>query len=154
MANNRLLNMGTTALRVVIALLGVLFIIMTITGSSTDADGQTVVSDSGMTGISSGLMLTYFTIGLCVLAWLLFGLKGLFSDLANSKKVLMGFAGFIVLLLVGYMLADSTVLGSWAEKGVTEGTSKWVGAGLMSFYVFISVAVLAIIWSEVSRMFK
>lgn len=152
--DNKTLNLGTTILRVVIALLGVVFIIMTVTGSSSDDTGNAIVSDTGMTGISSGLMLTYFTIGLCVIAWLLFGLKDLLSDLANSKKVLIGFAGFIVLLLVGYLIADNEVLGSWAEKGVTEGTSKWVGAGLMSFYVFISVAILTIIWSEVSRMIK
>ena len=148
--DNKALNIGTTVIRLLIAILGVVFIILIISGSYEDEAGDSQLDKMGAFGLTSGLVLTYLTIGLCFLAWFLFGLGDLVMNFKDRKKVLIGFVVFLALLLLGYILAGDHVYGSWAEKGVTEDTSKWVGAGLMSFYVMLAGAVLAIIWSEIS----
>ena len=152
--DNKALNLATTTIRVAIAVLGIIFIAMTMSGTEYTETGAAYVDDTGETGVNGGLWITYIAIGLCVIAWILFGLGDLILNFADRKKVLLGFAVFIVLLLVGYGMASDHVMMSWAEKGVTEGTSKWVGAGLMSFYIMTACAVGAIIWSEISRMIK
>jgi len=152
--DNKALNLATTGTRILIAVLGIIFIIMTIYGSNTDESGRAYLDGTGETGLDFALILTYFAIGLCAVAWALFGLGDLILNFKDRKKVFIGFIVFIVLLLIGYLLSGDHVFHSWAEKGVTQGTSKWVGAGLMSFYVMLAGAILAIIWSEVSRFIR
>jgi hypothetical protein len=38
--------------------------------------------------------------------------------------------------------------------GITEGTSKLVGAGLITFYIVIIGAVIGLVYSEISKAFK
>jgi len=152
--DNKALNLATTGIRILIAVLGVIFIIMTISGSSTDENGRSLLDGTGETGLDFALTLTYIAVGLCAVAWALFGLADLVLNFKDRKKVFIGFIVFIVLLFIGYALSGDHVFHSWAEKGVTADTSKWVGAGLMSFYVMLTGAVLAIIWSEVSRFIR
>lgn len=150
--DNKTLNLVTTVLRITIAVLGVLFIFLTISGTGYTETGKAFLDDTGDIGLSSGLMLTYIAIGLCVIAWLLFGVGDLVLHFADRKKVLLGFVVFIVMLLIGYGISSDHVFLAWADKGVTASTSKWVGAGLMSFYILVSCAIGTIIWSEIRRL--
>lgn len=152
--DNKTLNLATTSLRVVIAVLGIVFIFMTISGTEYTETGAAYLTESGDTGLNMGMWLTYIAIGLCVTAWLLFGLGDLVMHFKDRKKVLLGFAVFMVMLLIGYSLASDHVFLAWASNGVTASTSKWVGAGLMSFYVLVTCAIGTIIWSEIRRLIK
>ena len=152
--DSKALNLATTGLRILIAVLGIIFIVITMYGSGTDEHGHSTLDKTGHFGLDSALTLTYIAIGLCAVAWALFGLGDLVLNFKDRKKVFVGFIVFIVLLLIGYTLSGDHVFHSWAEQGVTQDTSKWVGAGLMSFYVMLAGAILAIIWSEVSRFIR
>lgn len=81
----------------------------------------------------------------------------LIQGLQNPKglvKSLIGVGALIVLFIVGYALSSSAVTTSWEAKGITEGTSKLVGAGLIMFYIVLIVAALGLIYSEISKAFK
>ena len=56
--------------------------------------------------------------------------------------------------MICYSVSSSVVKASWAAKGITEGVSKMVGAGLIMFYVVLIVAALGLIYSEISKAFK
>ena len=66
----------------------------------------------------------------------------------------MGVGVLVVLFGVAYVLSSSAVTNSWVARGITEGVSKMVGAGLIMFYMVMTIAVLGLIYSEVSKAFK
>jgi len=39
-------------------------------------------------------------------------------------------------------------------EGITAGTAHYVGTGLVSFYILFIVAIVAAVYSEVSKLFK
>jgi hypothetical protein len=81
----------------------------------------------------------------------------LIQGVQNPKslvKSLIGVGALVVLFILGYALSSSAVTTTWAAKGITEGVSKLVGAGLIMFYIVLIVAALGLIYSEVSKAFK
>jgi len=114
-----------------VALLGILFFIMIYSGNDAGIDG--------------GLWVTYIALGVCAGAALVFSLMGL------NRKSIIGMGTFLAVLAVAYLMADGSVRPEW---GITEGTSKWIGAGIGMFAIALAGAVGAIVYGEVSRLFK
>lgn len=114
-----------------IALLGIVFFIMILSGN--------------MAGIDGGLYVTYAAFILSAGVVLVFSLMGL------NKKSLIGMGLFAVLLAVSYALADGSVRPEW---GISEAVSKWIGAGIIMLTIAMAGAVGAIIYGEVTRLFK
>jgi glucan phosphoethanolaminetransferase (alkaline phosphatase superfamily) len=87
-------------------------------------------------------------------------LISIFNSLASKpgafKKVLIPIVLFAIILLIGYMFStgDNVDLQPFIEKGqnITEATSKKVGAGIISFYVLIALAIGTMIWSGVKKI--
>ena len=111
--------------------LGVLFTIMIFSGSEA--------------GINGGLWITYVAFGVAALTALVFSFRGL------TKKSLIAIGAFVAIFLLAYLLDGGTVQPEW---NITEGTSKWIGAGLILFYLALFAAVGAIVYGEVNRMLK
>ena len=69
----------------------------------------------------------------------------------------MGVIGFAIVGLVSfYQLSDSTVLRAYEASGivVTEGESWFAGGVLWFVYLLGLISLAAIVWAEVSRIFK
>jgi purine-cytosine permease-like protein len=111
--------------------LGVLFTIMIFTGSELGIDG--------------GLWVTYIAMAVATVAAIGFSFTGL------TKKSLIGIGAFLGLLLIAYLISDGS---DAAKYGLTEGASKWVGAGLITMYVALFGAIGAIVYGEVTRLLK
>lgn len=100
------------------------------------------------------LLLVVFAIVLVVT------LISIFNSLASKpgafKKVLIPIVVFAVILVIGYMFStgDNVDLQPFIEKGqnITEATSKKVGAGLISFYVLVVLAIGTMIWSGIKKL--
>lgn len=114
-----------------IMVLGVLFTIMIFTGSETGIDG--------------GLWITYIAFGIAALAAIGFSITSL------NRKSLIGIGAFVVLLLIAYLVSDGS---DAAKYHISEGESKWIGAGLITLYVALFGAIGAIIYGEVTRLLK
>lgn len=69
---------------------------------------------------------------------------------------LIGFGLLVVLVLVAYLISTGSDLSSvfLAKNGATEGTSKLVGAACITTYVLCILAILAIVYVEVAKLFK
>ncbi|MBK6341566.1 MAG: hypothetical protein IPF41_02975 [Flavobacteriales bacterium] len=111
--------------------LGVLFTIMIFTGSDLGIDG--------------GLWVTYIAMAVATVAAVGFSVTGL------TRKSLIGIGAFVGLLLVAYLISDGSDAGKY---NITEGASKWIGAGLITMYVALIGAIGAIVYGEVTRMLK
>lgn len=114
-----------------VALLGIVFFIMIYTGNTAGIDG--------------GLYVTYAAFILSA------GIVVVFSLLGLNKKSLLGIGLFVVLVAVSYGLADGSVRPEW---GISESTSKWIGAGIIMLIIAMVGAVGAIIYGEVTRLLK
>jgi magnesium-transporting ATPase (P-type) len=73
----------------------------------------------------------------------------------NVKKLLVSLAVAVVVVVIAYSLADNTVTEVQSVKyGLTEAGSKRVGVGLYTTYIGFGLAVIALIYSSVVKMFK
>ncbi|MFN6114537.1 MAG: hypothetical protein ACK46G_04800 [Flavobacteriales bacterium] len=114
-----------------IGLLGTLFVVMIFMGKDW--------------GIDAGLYITYLAFGIATVATLGFSLTGL------TKQSMIGIGAFVALLVIAYAISDGSVRPEW---NISEGTSKWIGAGLILFYVSMLGAIGAILYGEITRMLK
>ena len=121
----------------IIAALGIIFFLMIYSGNETGIDG--------------GLFLTYAAFILGAGMVLLFAVLQIFTAGRRALPTLIGIGAFLVLLAISYALASGDVRPEW---NITSSTSKWIGAGITMTGIAAAAAVLAILYGEISRMFK
>lgn len=124
-------------LLIVSAILGMLFYVNT--GSNTD------------TLIYWG----YALLGLIIVSVIVASIFSLAMDPKGAIKFLIMAAGMIIVAVIAYSVSSNEFSSIRLEQmGITEATSKVVGAGLLITYVLLAFALLAIVFSTVSRIFK
>ena len=139
---NKGINLALNGVKIGIVALGVLLFLL-ISGTETnEVDGL----------VSTALGLTYVAFILCTVAAVGFGLYLFITNLKNNKAGLYGIIGFVVVILLAYLLASSD--SPSAKLVVEESTSKWVGTGLIAFYLLIAATVGTIIYTEVRKITK
>jgi hypothetical protein len=107
--------------------------------------------------ISENLLLNwgYVLLGVTILATLIAAFSNILLKPKGSLKILLILAIMVVVAIVSYFLSTNEFTTAQLEKlQITETTSKLVGAGLFFTYFLAAVALLAIVYSAVSRMFK
>lgn len=116
----------------VLSLIGVYFLAMII------LKGDDAIIESG-SGIDGFLYTAYVIFALVVIAVVIFGLKGLFSG--NIKNTLITLGAFVVVIAISYAMADDTPMMLKDGDMLSESGSKWVGAGLYTFYLLGVIAI-------------
>jgi hypothetical protein len=69
-------------------------------------------------------------------------------------RSLYGVGALVVVFVIAYAISGSDVTQSQAALGVSENSSKMIGAGLIMFYITLVVAVVGIVYSEISKAIK
>lgn len=110
---------------------------------------------SGSDGmISNILYVTYVVLFLVIALVLIYVLKGLFAG--DVKKTLMTVGLFLAIIVVSYLMSSGTDLDlePFNNKGlgITEATSKNVGAGLYTFYILAILAIGSMLLSGVKKL--
>ena len=100
--------------------------------------GDDVIKETG-SGIDAFIYTAYVIFALVLIAVVIFGLKGLMSG--NIKNTLIILGAFIVVIGISYGLADNNQLTLANGKLLTESNSKWIGAGLYTFYILAIIAI-------------
>jgi small-conductance mechanosensitive channel len=154
--NDKSLRLGLGILRSVIIVLGAVLLVMIASRSVTDE-----TYNDGMAAYGSLLdnvyTLTLVALVICTAAAVLFGLYFFVTNIKKRLATLGGVVGFVLIGLVSfYALADKTVLRAYESSGieVTEQESQFAGGGMYMVYLLGAIAIIAIIWTEVSRLFK
>lgn len=104
--------------------------------------------------VDTGLFIGY---GLLILTLAAAAILPLVNALRSPKdlgKSLMGLGVLVVLFLVAYGLAGGEVTARYTAVGITEGTSKIIGAGLTMFYIVFVLALVGIVFSEINKALK
>ena len=72
----------------------------------------------------------------------------------NTKSLVgtgVGLGSILVLFLVAWLLSSSEVYSSYSEFGVDASLSKFIGGMLNLVYILAGLAVVGIVYSEVSK---
>lgn len=101
-----------------------------------------------------GLYTLYILLAIAVAAAIIFPIVNSLSNPRSLVRSGVGIAAIIVLFGLSYALSDSTITNSAIVAGLDEGSVKLVGAGLIMLYLVFILAVLALIYSELSKAFK
>ena len=101
-----------------------------------------------------GLYIFYFLLFIAVAAAMFFPLLAAVKEPSTLGKSAIGIGGMVVLFVIAYLLSDDQVNLKSAAMGITGSGSKLIGAGLIMFYITLLLAVLALIYSEISKALK
>jgi amino acid permease len=76
----------------------------------------------------------------------------------NAKKGLLGIAALAVVVVIAYAFASGEVLGiknvELATKYDVPSTVKYAGMMINSIYILAIIAIVSMVYSEVSKIFK
>lgn len=106
------------------------------------------------TWINIGIYATYALLGICLLAILGFSLLRVITHPKAAKSALIGIVGLIVLAIIAYAISSGADVSKFAQFNISEGESKTIGAGLIGLYIMMGLAILTIIYVEISRLFN
>lgn len=106
--------------------------------------------------MSAMFMLTYLLLGIAIIFSLFFSLKNQFSNPASLKKTLFAIGGFVLVVIVAYVLATGTDVSvdEMARRDIstTEGTIRLIGMGLNIFFILTAIAVILMLLGGFKKM--
>ena len=127
----------------ILAIVGIIFGLMIALGDSV-----------GM--IDNMMYVAYAIFAITIALVLFYVIKGLFTG--DIKKTLISLGVFLGIVIVSYVMASGTDLDlqPFIDKGqnITETTSKYVGAGLYTFYALAIFAIAATTLSGFKKLVK
>jgi len=154
------INSALTGLRLVIISLGVLLVAIII--GKSNGDESFVEGEANYGVFLDWMFYIIYTVGIaCSVAAVGFGVYAFVMKLVNDFKSQLGtLAGVSVFAIIGlasyFILADGAVLNAYEVSGITvsESESIFAGGSMIYVYLLFVVAAAAIIWAEVSSIFK
>jgi len=154
------INIVLSAIRLAIITSGVILVGI-IVGSSV-ADESFVEGQANYGTYLDWMFYIIYVVGIsCAVAAVGFGIysfvMNLISDFKSQLGTLAGVSVFAIIGLLSYFsLADGTVLRAYEASGitVTESESIFAGGSMIYVYLLFIVAAAAIVWTEVSSIFK
>lgn len=102
-------------------------------------------------------VILYFGYGMVLVAALLALGFPIWIASQNPKSLIgtgIGLGSILVLFLVAWLISGSEVYASYVEFGVDESLSKFIGGMLNLVYILSGLAILGIIYSEISKALK
>jgi len=108
------------------------------------------------------LVWTYVLLGIAAVTTLIFSFAGIFMSKRAAKRSLLSIGIIAVIILLGYILGSGEIpVFIGYEKFFYEDNSmdphvfsRLVDTGLYTMYIFGIVAILSMIYSEVSKIFR
>jgi hypothetical protein len=145
-AGLNILKLGVGAIGSILCLM----IMLNSDSSFTFEQSDEAVGSTITTSIYLSLVVMILTVAIMVL----FGLTQTLQNINKSKGLIIGLIGFAIVIAISWFgLATDEVFRAYGE-GVTNFTSKWVGAGLWATIILGVIAIGTIVYAEVNRIFK
>jgi len=104
--------------------------------------------------VDVGLYVMYLLFGVALVAAVGLPIVSAMKSPAALVKSLYGVGAMVVVFVISYAISGSEVTTKQAALGISESTSKLVGAGLTMFYIVAFIAVIGLVLSEINKAFK
>ncbi|WP_452223956.1 hypothetical protein [Lacinutrix chionoecetis] len=142
-------------LKIVLIVIGVLALFFLGRIVMTGDDEIKAMAAAGTSSMFEPLAyIAYFVLAVTVILVLLFVLKGLFSNTATLKNTLISIGAFVLVVIIGYVLATGVETPMQDGEMLSASGSKWVGAGLYTFYILAIVAGGAMLFTGIKKMIR
>lgn len=119
------------------------------------------VSDPAMdTWVNANLYWAYILFILSIAAALVLEFANTVTDKKAAKNAAVALVFMGAVIGISYLLSDNTIpkfygVEKFIESGdLTQNISKLIGTGLIATYILSGLAVLGIVWSSISSIFK
>ena len=120
--------------------------------------GDDAIEMAGLAGnfssVSPMINLAYIILIIIVLITLLSSFASLASNPAKLKKTGISIAAFAAVVLLSFLLSEGIETPMKDGEVLSASGSRWVGAGLRTFYILAVIAVGTMLYSGVKRFFK
>lgn len=101
-----------------------------------------------------GIYACYILLFIALVAAVVFPLFHIAQNPKALVKSGIGVAGLVVLFLISYSLSGSEVTVKYTTMGVAESGSKFIGAGLIMFYIILIITIVTMVYSEINKALK
>lgn len=101
--------------------------------------------------INIGIYVTYFLIAVAVILTVFFSIFHIVQNLGKAKGALLGILFLVVIFVIAYFLSTSEV---YPKFNIGPTASKWIGAGILSTFILIGLALVTVVYAEVAKLFK
>lgn len=98
-----------------------------------------------------GIIICYILLAVAVLAAVVFPIIQLAKNPKGAKGALIGIGALVVVLGVSYALSSDV---NPSKIEITAEGAKQVDTGLFAFYILAAVAIVSLVYAEVSKLFK
>ena len=120
--------------------------------------GDDAIEMAGLAGdfssVSPLIGLALLILVVTVLITLVSSFANLASNAAKLKKAGISVAAFAAVVLLSFLLSEGVETPMKDGEVLSAAGSRWVGAGLRTFYILAVVAIGAMLYSGVKRFFK
>jgi hypothetical protein len=120
--------------------------------------GDDAIEMAGLAGdfssVSPMIGLALLILVVTVLITLVSSFASLASNAAKLKKAGISVAAFAAVVLLSFLLSEGVETPMKDGEVLSAASSRWVGAGLRTFYILSVVAIGAMLYSGVKRFFK
>lgn len=106
--------------------------------------------------ISENLLMSwcYILLIIAALAAIVFPIIGMVNHPKGAKSALIGVVSLLVVFAISYALAGDEIVPAYKDFIETPAQSKMVSTGLIAFYILGIGAIIATIYSSISRVTK
>lgn len=101
-----------------------------------------------------GLYAAYILTGLAILLTIILPLISAISNPRTLLGTVVGLVGIAIVFFIGYSLSSNEVTPVYTRFGITESSSKLIGGALITMYILVIVALVSIVFTEVTKIFK
>jgi predicted MFS family arabinose efflux permease len=104
----------------------------------------------------TALNWTYLLFGLAIFSLIVFSIIQIIQKPKKAIKTFISIGIFLIIILIAYSSASAEILTLVGYKGeFNEPVSlKWSGTGLITMYIFLGLAILSILYTEVGKYFR
>jgi len=99
--------------------------------------------------IDIGIYVTYALVAVAVIATVLFAVFHMTQNFGKAKGALVGILILAAIILLSYAISTNEV---YPNAGPV--ISKWVGGGIIATFILAGLALIAAVYTEVSKLFK
>ena len=106
--------------------------------------------------VDSQILITwcYILLGLATAAAVIFPILGMAKDPKSAKSALIGVGALAVVFIISYVLAGDEMTPKYEKFISGPAESKLVSTGLIAFYILAIMAIIAIVSSAFTKLFK
>ncbi|HOX82003.1 MAG TPA: hypothetical protein PLS08_03165 [Chryseolinea sp.] len=104
--------------------------------------------------VDFGFYVFYILLVVAVVGAIVFPIINAIKTPGSLGKSAIGVGALVVLFGISYALAGTYISVKALALGQTESTVKFIGGGLIMFYLLLALSVVALVYAEISKALK